>query len=98
MDVLETDWKSTEGKARNARATAGVAALLQPLPGRFALARLHLNAHAGGTIRVVVKPNARGTRLVKHHRGKVFIRLWVTYTPTGGFAKTIGRLGLLLIP
>jgi nitrous oxidase accessory protein NosD len=98
VDVLETAWKSTEGKAGNARATAGVAALLQPLPGRFALARLHLNAHAGGTIRVVVKPNARGTRLVKHHRGKVFIRLWVTYTPTGGFAKTIGRLGLLLIP
>ena len=92
VDVLETARKSNEITARKA------AALLQPARGRFVFARLHLNRRTGGTIAVVVNPGNRGTRLVHHHRGKVFIRLWVTYTPTGGSTNTIGLRGLLLIP
>jgi hypothetical protein len=93
-DVLETAPNSAGTKGR--RASARIVALLQPVSSRFVFARKHLAAQASGTLHVVVKPNARGARLVTHHRGKVFIRLWVTYTPTGGSQAKIGRVGLLL--
>jgi hypothetical protein len=64
--------------------------------GRFVFARLHLTTHSGGTISAVVNPNLRGSRLVRHHRGTVSIRLSVTYTPTGGRPNTMR--GLLLLP
>ncbi len=94
VDVLETARKSNETTTGKSAAAAPP----QVPPGRFVFARLHLNRSTGGMIGVVVNPNKRGTRLVHHHRGKVFIRLWVTYTPTGGSPNTIGRRGLLLNP
>lgn len=88
IDVMETAWKADVARA----------ALLQPAPHRFVFARSHLTAGHAGTISVTVMPNAAGTMLVKHHRHKVRIRLWVTYTPTGGLPATHGILGIPLAP
>ncbi len=88
IGVLETAPKSDEVKK--------AAAIKQsPSPGRFVFARKHLSAHGPGTIHVVVKPNARGKRLLKHHRHAVTIRLWVLYKPTIGQSKS-GTYGLFV--
>lgn len=91
VDVLET---AAIAQAGGIRATARAAALLQPAPGRFVFGRSHLAARAAGTISGVVRPSARGDRLVRHHHGKVLIRFWVTYTPTGGSTFQVGRHGV----
>ena len=87
IDVLETAWHDN---------LAHAAALLQPAVDRFAYARKHLNADTAGTFRVRVKPTAHGIRLVHHHTYRVLLRLWVTYTPTGGASRSIGFDGLHL--
>jgi hypothetical protein len=88
IGVLETAPKSDEVKT--------AAAIKQsPAPGRFVFARKHLSAHGPTTIHVVVKPNARGKRLIKHHRHAVRIRLWVLYKPTVGQSKS-GTYGLFV--
>ncbi len=46
-----------------------------------------------GDPEITVKPYAKGLRLIKHHSYKVRIRVWVTYTPTGGTQHTIGFEG-----
>ena len=43
---------------------------------------------------IPVNPNAPGRHLVAHHRYRVTLRLWVTYTPTGGQPRSIGTYGL----
>ena len=43
-----------------------------------------------------VTPNARGKRLVLHHTYHAVLRLWVTYTPTGGNQRSVGFYGLHL--
>jgi hypothetical protein len=75
VDVLES--------ARNDN-LATVARALPPGPGRFAFARAHHAIAGKGRITVVVKPSARGKRLVKHPAYPVRLRLQVSYTPTGG--------------
>ena len=45
---------------------------------------------------MTVKPNRGGRLLVAHPRYRVVLRLWVSYTPTGGPDRTIGFLGLHL--
>ena len=46
------------------------------------------------TLRLHLTPTARGRRLVRHHTYGVTLRLWVSYTPTGGRTRTIGIHGL----
>jgi YVTN family beta-propeller protein len=87
LDVLETAWNDN---------LAHAAVLLQPAPRRFVFARAHRAAHQAGTLHVRVTPNARGKRLVHHHTYRVTLRLWATYTPTGGKYRKQGFYGLHL--
>ena len=86
-DVLETAW-------RDNFASVASASLLQPAAGRFVFAREHLTISGAAAIAVTVRPNRRGMRLVAHHRYAVVIRLWVSYTPTGGNRRDRGLHGL----
>ena len=86
VDVLETAWKDNLARA----------AVLKPAAERFVFARQHVHAPHGGTVSVTVNPNPRGRRLVARHRYRVVLRLWVTYTPSGGLYRSIGFLGLHL--
>jgi hypothetical protein len=87
IDVLETEWRD------NLR--AGVAAL-QPAPRRIALSRLRFHARHGGTVPVSVTLNSVGRRLLKSHRYRVQVRLWVSFTPTGGLTHSEGIVGIKL--
>ena len=84
-DVLETAWRDN---------FARVATVLAPAPGRFVFARHHLVVSRAGAIRVIVRPNRRGMKLIAHHSYQVVLRLWVSYTPTGGKQRNIGLYGL----
>jgi hypothetical protein len=87
LDVLET-------------APAGVAAsgasLLRPAPGRFAFARLHATAARAGKLELRVVPDARGRRLLHHHRRPVITSLQITFTPRDGQPQTVALGGLRL--
>jgi hypothetical protein len=87
VDVLLTAW--TDNFATHA-------APLQPATGRFVFARGHATATHRGIIRIDVTPTHRGRQLVADHRYRVTLRLWVTYTPTGGQPRSIGQYGLHL--
>jgi hypothetical protein len=84
-DVLETAWLNN---------LARDAVVLQPAPRRFVFARKHLRVSRAGTVSVTVTPNTRGKRLVARHRYPILIRLWVSYTPTGGTQRDIGLYGV----
>jgi autotransporter-associated beta strand protein len=87
IDVLETAWKDN---------FAAAAAVLQPAVHRFVFSRLHVVAGRAGTIRLRVRPNRRGQLLMKRHRYAVTIRLWVTYVPIHGIARSVGFYGIRL--
>jgi PKD repeat protein len=74
IDVFESAWKNNIAVASR---------LLQPAPHRFVFARKHLTANHDGTIQITIHPNQRGRNLLRHNR-RVWIRAWVSYTPTGG--------------
>ncbi len=76
VNVLETAWDSD-------LATVVNVILLNPAPHRFTFARVHLAVHRPRTVFVTVRPNARGRRLMAHHRFPVRIRLWVTFAASG---------------
>lgn len=82
--MLETAWLDN---------FAHTAILLQPAPARFVYARRHLDVTRAGAISVTVTPNRRGTRLVANHSYHVVLRLWVSYTPTGGTQRNAGLYG-----
>jgi Bacterial Ig-like domain (group 3)/Glycine rich protein len=84
-DVLETAWRDN---------FARTATLLQPAVRRFVFARRHLTVSRARALVVSVAPNGRGRRLIAHHRYRVVIRLWVSYTPTGGIQRNLGRYGI----
>jgi hypothetical protein len=84
-DVLETAWRDN---------FAHVASVLEPAPARFVFARHHLVVSRAGAIRVIVRPNRRGKKLVAHHSYQVVLRLWVSFTPTGGKQRNVGLYGL----
>ncbi|HUA71785.1 MAG TPA: GLEYA domain-containing protein [Solirubrobacteraceae bacterium] len=92
-DVLITAWSDNLAVVATAPPSS---TLLQPAPGRFVFARATAVATAAETLRVTLRPSARGLRLVAHHRYPVTLRLWVTYTPTGGVPRTVGFYGLHL--
>jgi len=57
---------------------------------RFAWARHQLHATEAGTIRVTLAPNTAGMRMLRYVRAKgwsLHIRVWITYTPTGGHPR-----------
>jgi hypothetical protein len=87
IDVLESAWKSN---------LAHTAITLPPAPGRFVFARANQIATHAGTLSVVVDPSAQGKRLVGHHTYQVLLRLWISYTPTGGQPQSAGVYGLHL--
>lgn len=87
VKVLVTAWKDN---------LANVAVLLRSAPRRFVFARAHANARRAATLRVPAKPNRGGRLLVAHHRYRITLRLWVTYTPTRGHPHSIGYYGLHL--
>ena len=89
VDVLETAWNDD---------LATPASRLQPADGRFAFARLRATASGATTLHLRVTPNPRGRLLLRAHRYRVTIRLWTTFTPTGGKARSIGVYGLKLTP
>jgi hypothetical protein len=47
-------------------------------------------------VHVTVVPNRHGKLLVAHHRYRVVLRLWVSYTALDGRARSIGFYGLHL--
>ncbi len=81
IDVLVTAWN-------NNLATA--ATLLNPAPHRFVYARAYGSATRARTLKITVRPNARGRRLVAHHTYPVTLRVWISYTPRGGHQRNIG--------
>ncbi len=87
VNILVSAWKDN---------LVHIARLLNPAPGRFVFARAHKTATGRGTLQIFVKPNPRGRRLVKHHTYRVTLRLWVSYTPTGGRQHDLGYYGLHL--
>jgi hypothetical protein len=74
IDVFESAWDKNIAIADS---------LIQPAPSRFVFARNHIDVHHSGTVHVVVPANSHGDELVDHHRF-VWIRVWLSYTPTGG--------------
>ena len=84
VDVLETAWNDNLAEA----------ALLQPARNRFVFGRLHFQIGRAGTLTRAVRPTPRGLRLIRDHRYRVTLRLWVTYTPIGGRSRTTGLYGL----
>lgn len=87
IDVMVTAWNDN---------LASIATLLQPAKHRFVFARAHADAVEGGRIEMLVEPNARGRLLVSHHRYRITLRLWVSYTPRGGRQHNIGYYGVHL--
>lgn len=87
VDVLETVWNDNFAHA---------AVLLRPAPGRFVFARKRIRTTVPGPVHVTIVPNHIGKLLVAHHRYRVVLRLWVSYTPLGRQSHSIGFYGLHL--
>jgi hypothetical protein len=87
IDVLETVWNDNFSRS---------AVLLQPARRRFVYARALKHAARAATLVIRVSPNRRGRRLVHHPRYRVTLRLWVSFTPTGGKYRKQGVYGLHL--
>jgi hypothetical protein len=87
VDVLATAWNDNLARA---------AIRLRPAPHRFVYARSHTRARRATVLRFRVRPNAHGRRLVRHHTYRVTLRVWISYTPSGGRPRTVGIYGLHL--
>ncbi len=87
IDVLETAWMNN---------LAHAAVMLQPATGRFVFARASATTSHPGTLNIHVTPNQRGHQLVHHHTYQVVLRLWISYSPTGGHPVGAGLYGLHL--
>ena len=84
IDVLETAWIDNLDHAYQRLAGTSANVLLQPASGRFVFARSSAPVSQAGRIPITVTSNPTGALLIEHHRYRVTIRLWITYTPTGG--------------
>jgi hypothetical protein len=93
IDVMITAWK---GNLIHGALDAHLFKLLQPAPGRFVFARARANAGGAGTLKILVKPNAEGRRLVARNRPETLVRIWVTFTPPHGRSHSVGYYGVLL--
>ncbi len=74
-------------------ALARAAGVLRPARGRFAYGRKHARARRAGTVKLTVGLTARGRRLVSRSRHRLTLSVRVSFTPTGGRARTVGRRG-----
>jgi hypothetical protein len=64
---------------------------LVPGSERFAWARRNATAASAGAMRITLHPGAAGTRMFRFARGHgqaLHVRVWTTYTPTGGSARS----------
>jgi streptogramin lyase len=95
VDVIETAWDDNLVSGLPLTAAARATAL-EPASGRFVFARASSPVASGGTASFTIAPNAVGHELVRRHRYRVTLRLWVEYTPVGGRPQTIGYYGLHL--
>jgi Putative Ig domain len=71
-------------------------AALQPATGRFKISHVDDHAKHAETISIKTTPNAVGRRLIRNHTYRITLRLYVTFTPTGGSARSKGFGGLHL--
>ena len=95
IDVIETAWDDNLVSGLTLR-EASAATRLEPASGRFVFARASSPVASGGTASMTIAPNAVGHELVRRHRYRVTLRLWVAYTPVGSRTQTIGYYGLHL--
>ena len=83
--------------------TVASAAQAQLEPGfeRFAYGRhANITITKAGLVHLVLYPNAAGKRLVRRHTKygmALHVRVWVTYTPTGGATRNISRTVRVLV-
>jgi hypothetical protein len=73
---------------------AGVARL-HPGHGRFAYGRVTVTVSRAGKVRAVLHPSRAGRRMLAGFRIRdwaLHARVWVTFTPRGGFASTNMRV------
>lgn len=69
--------------------------LITAATGSFKISH-HARAKHAGTISIKATPNAVGRRLIKNDTHRITLRLDVTFTPTGGSARSKGVEGLHL--
>jgi hypothetical protein len=86
IEALVTAWDD------NVASTAA----LQPATGRFKISHVDTRAKHAETIAIKTTPNAVGRRLIRNHTYRITLRLYVTFTPTGGSARSKGFGGLHL--
>ncbi len=75
----------------HADVTGAIAAMLEPGGHRFAWGRDTVNVTAAGKITITLNPDGKGKELLArhhHHGWALNITVWVTYTPTGGHARS----------
>jgi hypothetical protein len=65
-----------------------------PSAGRFEFASAAQSIGASGTTAITVTPTEKGAQLIAHHKSRVTINLYVTYTPTGGTPSTQNFLAI----
>jgi hypothetical protein len=87
IDTLATAWNSN---------LAHIAPRLQPARNPFVYGRGRATVHRAVSLRITLRPNALGKRLLRHHTYRPLLRLWIVYTPTGGRSRTIGFTGVHL--
>jgi hypothetical protein len=75
VNILETAWDNN---------LASTSSLLHAAKGRFVFARKHLVVSRAGSITITIKPWRRGRLLVANPRYLILLRVFVSYTPTGG--------------
>jgi sugar lactone lactonase YvrE len=76
------------------RRGATAAALLEPGYRRLAWGEVTVRANAPGEMTVTLHPNTAGKRLLARHREHGWalnVRVWTTYTPTGGKPRSVAR-------
>jgi hypothetical protein len=67
--------------------TGHIASVLEPGHNRFAWGRLSATTMTAGTIKLTLKADRNGKKLLarhRHHGWALHVTVWVTYTPTGG--------------
>jgi uncharacterized repeat protein (TIGR01451 family) len=74
--------------------TVGVLETVKPAAHRFTFASAHKSAAGHAVLHFIVKPNAKGRKLLAHSRHRIGFRLSVMFTPTGGVARSVSKTGL----
>ena len=85
IDTLATAWNSN---------LAHIVLRLKAARNRFVYGRGHAIVRRAVSLRITLRPNALGRRLLRHHTYRPLLRLWIVYTPTGGRSRTIGFTGI----